>query len=184
MRNTIPVIEEQLRVDKKVVETGKVHVSKKVTEHETSVSVPLMEETYDVERVPVNQVVETPPPPVRYEGDTMIIPVMREVLVVQKHYEIVEEIRLTKQINRQQHTEQVTLKKEEVQWTVRARMMMREITVKETINQQIKKTGGPMAQTVIGFFEDNLSAYKAVDGLTTRGILTNQIDISRKKKRL
>lgn len=114
-RNTIPVIEEQLRVDKKVVETGKVHVSKKVTEHETSVSLPLMEETYDVERVPINQVVETPPPPVRYEGDTMIIPVMREVMVVQKHYEVVEEIRLTKQVSRQQHSEQVTLKKEEVQ---------------------------------------------------------------------
>lgn len=38
-----------------------------------------------------------------------------------------------------------------------------------------------MAQTVIGFFENNLSAYKAVDALTTRGILSNQIDITREE---
>ena len=111
---TIPVIEEQLRVEKKMVETGKVHVSKKVIEEETSVSLPITEETYDVQRVPVNQVVETPPPPVRYEGDTMIIPVLREVMVVKKQYEIVEEIRLTKQTQHHQETQQVTLKKEKV----------------------------------------------------------------------
>lgn len=111
---TIPVIEEQLRVEKKVVETGKVHVSKKVIEHETSVTVPLNEETYDVQRVPINQVMETPPQPVRYEGDTMIIPVVREILVVQKHYEVVEEIRLTRQTQQRQQTEQVTLLKEQV----------------------------------------------------------------------
>lgn len=111
---TIPVIEEQLRVEKKVVETGKVHVSKKVIEQETAVTMPVTEETYDVQRVPINQVVETPPPPVRYEGDTMIIPVLREVMVVKKHYEIIEEIRLTKQTQQHQQTEQVTLLKEQV----------------------------------------------------------------------
>lgn len=111
---TIPVIEEQVRVDKKVVETGKVHVSKKVTEHDTTVTIPLQEETYDVERVPINQVVETAPAPVRYEGDTMIIPVVREVVVVQKHYEVIEEVRLTKKITQRQQTEQVTLKREQV----------------------------------------------------------------------
>lgn len=111
---TIPIIEEQLRVEKKVVETGKVHVSKKVIQEQTSVSLPVTEETYDVQRVPVNQVVETPPPPVRYEGDTMIIPVLREVMVVKKHYEIVEEIRVTKQTQQHQQTEQVTLLKEQV----------------------------------------------------------------------
>jgi uncharacterized protein (TIGR02271 family) len=110
----IPVIEEQLRVEKKVVETGKVHISKKVVENETAVTVPLTEESYHVERVPVNRVVDEAPQAVRYEGDTMIIPVMREVLVVQKRYEIVEEIRLTKKVTQEEHTEQVTLLREQV----------------------------------------------------------------------
>lgn len=112
---TIPVVEEQLHVDKKVVETGKVHIAKKVVENETSIALPLTSESYNIERVPVNQVVDQPPQAVRYEGDTMIIPVLREVLVVQKRYEVLEEIRITRQVTQEQHTENVTLLKEEVQ---------------------------------------------------------------------
>lgn len=111
---TIPVVEEQLRVDKKVVESGKVHLSKRVVENETSVTLPLTEESYEIERVPVNRVVDEPPQAMRQEGNTTIIPVVREVMVVQKRYEIVEEIRLTKNVTQEQHTEQVTLRKEEV----------------------------------------------------------------------
>jgi uncharacterized protein (TIGR02271 family) len=111
---TIPVIEEQVRIDKKQVETGKVHIYKTVQEHETSVSIPLTQETYEVERVPVNQVVDTPPAAVRYEGETMIIPVLREVMVVQKRYEIVEEVRVTKKTTQNTESQQVTLLREEV----------------------------------------------------------------------
>jgi uncharacterized protein (TIGR02271 family) len=113
--HTIPVIEEQVRVSKRMVETGKVHISKKVTEQQTSVSLPLVHEQFDVERVPVNQVVDTPPPAMRYEGDTTIIPVLREVMVVQKRYEIMEEIRITKRKTETTDTQQVSLRKEEVQ---------------------------------------------------------------------
>ena len=110
----IPVLQEQVTVGKRLVETGKVHISKTVTEDQTSVSIPLMHEEYDVERVPVNKVVETAPPALRYEGDTAIIPVLREVLVVQKHYEITEEIRITKRKTETTDTQQVNLRKEEV----------------------------------------------------------------------
>jgi uncharacterized protein (TIGR02271 family) len=110
----IPVMQEQVTVGKRQVETGKVRISKKVTEDKTSVSLPLMREQYDVERVPVNQVVDTPPPAMRQEGDTAIIPVLREVMVVQKRYEIVEEIRITKRRTETTDTQQVTLRKEEV----------------------------------------------------------------------
>jgi uncharacterized protein (TIGR02271 family) len=92
-----------------------VHISKKVSEQQTSVSLPLIHEQFDVERVPVNKVVDTPPPAMRYEGDTTIIPVLREVMVVQKHYEIVEEIRITKRKTETTDTQQVSLRKEEVQ---------------------------------------------------------------------
>lgn len=110
----IPVVEEHVSVDKRVIETGKVRISKKVSEQQTSVSIPLVSEQYDVERVPVNTVVETPPPAMRYEGDTTIIPVLREVMVVQKKYEIMEEIRITKRKTESTDTQQVSLRKEEV----------------------------------------------------------------------
>jgi len=58
--------------------------------------------------------VDTPPPAMRYEGDTTIIPVLREVMVVQKRYEIMEEIRITKRKTESTDTQQVILRKEEV----------------------------------------------------------------------
>jgi uncharacterized protein (TIGR02271 family) len=112
--SVIPVIEEHLQVGKKVVETGRIRVTKTIQEHQESVNLPLNQEEVNLERVAVNQYVTTPPPPVRYEGDTMIIPVMQEVLVVEKRLLLVEELHITKRQVQKQETQQVTLRKEEV----------------------------------------------------------------------
>jgi len=69
----IPVVEEELRVGKRVVETGRVRVSKTVHEHEEFLDEPLMREEYDVERVPVDAFVDGPVGP-RHEGDGEIVP--------------------------------------------------------------------------------------------------------------
>src|SRR4051794_8151705 len=91
----IPVVHEQLKVDKKVIETGKVHISKVVYEDVERHNIPYTEESISVERVPKNQIVDTIPPPVRYEEDVMIIPVLKEVAVVEKRIMLVEELRVT-----------------------------------------------------------------------------------------
>lgn len=109
----IPVIEEQVQISKKIVETGKIRISKRVYEEEVTVDVPVTRETHTVERVPVNQYVETAPE-IRQEGDTMIIPVMREEVVVSTRLILVEELRLTKRRKETPATRQVTLRKEEV----------------------------------------------------------------------
>jgi uncharacterized protein (TIGR02271 family) len=111
---TIPVIEEQVHVGKKVVESGSVRITKVVSEQEVPVDIPLIQEEHDIQRIPVNQYVETLPPPVRYEGDTMIIPVVREVLVVEKRFLLVEELHVTKTQVQKQETQHITLRKEEV----------------------------------------------------------------------
>ena len=111
---TVPVIEEQLLVDKQVVETGRVRISKSVRETDETVNIPLVQENVSVERVPVNQYVAEPPPPVRYEGNVMIIPVLREVVVVEKRLVLVEELRVTKQQTQTQETQKIRLRKEEV----------------------------------------------------------------------
>ena len=66
----IPVIEEAVTVEKRVIESGKVRVSKRISEHEELVDVPLFHEEVSVERVPINLFVEARPP-IRQEGDTM-----------------------------------------------------------------------------------------------------------------
>ena len=110
----IRVIEEQIHISKEVVESARVRISKRVSEHEESVDIPLTHEEVDVERVAINQYVEKPPS-IRYEGETTIIPVLREVAVVEKRILLVEELRVTKRYVQTQETQHLTLRKEEVQ---------------------------------------------------------------------
>ncbi|GAB2454662.1 hypothetical protein GCM10011375_02210 [Hymenobacter qilianensis] len=110
---TIPVVEEQVQIGKDVVETGRIRVSKTVHEEQQVVDVPIIQEEVNVERVAINQYVATPPA-VRYEGDTMIMPILREVLVVEKRLLLVEEVRITKHQTETRTPQQVTLRKEEI----------------------------------------------------------------------
>ena len=110
----IPVIQEQIVIDKQVIETSKVRVRKTVLEETASLNIPLIQESYDVQRVPAQQVLDNPPG-VRYEGDTIVVPVMREIVIIEKKYELIEEVRLTKRTTAIPHIQEITLLKEQVQ---------------------------------------------------------------------
>jgi len=110
----IPVIEEFLKVDKKVVETGKIHIQKHVTEEDSLVKIPLTSETYQVERIPVKDQIFDDPPQIRHEGDNLIIPVIKEVVEIKTRYEVTEEIHVIKNKTVTPHSEKVTLKKETI----------------------------------------------------------------------
>ncbi len=107
----IPVIEETVSIGKTVKENATLKVTKEVTEENETVDVSLLSDDYTVEHVAVNRY-EDEAPKVRQEGDTLIVPVVKEVLV--KRLLVVEEIRITKR--RIEHTEQhnVRLRKETV----------------------------------------------------------------------
>lgn len=51
---------------------------------------------YTVQHVPVDRIIEQPPEP-RQEGDTMIYPVVEEVLVVEKRFLLREEIHVSRE---------------------------------------------------------------------------------------
>ena len=110
----IPVVEEQVRINKKTVETGRVNIYKDVHEEDVTVDVPTVHEEVNVERVPINEFVESAPPSVRYEGDVMIIPVLHEELVLVKRLKLVEELHVTKRKIETHEAQHVTLRKEEV----------------------------------------------------------------------
>jgi uncharacterized protein (TIGR02271 family) len=112
-RIVIPIIEEEAFLDKRVVETGKVRISKRISEREELIDEPLFREEVTVERVPFNQYVEQMPQ-VRHEGDVMIIPVVQEQLVMQKRLVLVEELRVRKQVVEMHQPQSVTLRREEV----------------------------------------------------------------------
>ena len=105
----IPLVEERLVTSKRVVETGRVRVRTIVEEQESQVREQLSKAVVDVERVAVNREVEAAPP-IREEGDTTIIPVVQEVLVVTKKLVVTEEIRIRRRQIVEDHAQPVTLR--------------------------------------------------------------------------
>ncbi len=110
----LPVLQEELNIQKKQIVTGVVRLRKLVQEREELVNEPLLSETVEVERIPVNRVVEGPIAP-RYEGQTTIISVIEEVLVVSKQLVLKEEIRITKRITEAPYLQQVILRSEQIE---------------------------------------------------------------------
>jgi stress response protein YsnF len=74
----IPLVEEELRVDKQPVTAGKVSVHTVVDAFKEVVRETLESERVEVSRVSINREVQTAPA-VRTEGDVLIIPVLEEV---------------------------------------------------------------------------------------------------------
>jgi uncharacterized protein (TIGR02271 family) len=109
----VPVIEEHLEVHKRELETGGVRIRKVVNEREEVVDVPLLREEIEIERVAVNRIVDGKVE-VRYEGDTMIVPVLEEVLVTEKRLMLKEELRVTRKRRSERSPQSVTLRSEEV----------------------------------------------------------------------
>jgi uncharacterized protein (TIGR02271 family) len=91
----IPLLEERLCVTKRQVETGRVRVHVTVEEREEIIREHLQRDDLHVERVPRNVRV-TEEPHVRLEGNTTIVPVVEEVLVVEKALMLVEEVHITR----------------------------------------------------------------------------------------
>lgn len=134
-KRVIPVVEEQIQVGKQVVETGAMRISKKVHKEEVTVDVPITYNEHDVERVAVNKFVDAPPP-IRYEGNTMIIPILEEVVVLEKKLKVVEELRVTARQVQTSSSQQVTLLREEV-------------TVQHNSESATRSSGNPVEIKVI-----------------------------------
>ena len=77
---------------------------------------PLTTEEVVVERVPVNRPVDEAPT-IRHEGDTLVIPLLEEVLVVEKRLVLREEVHVRK-VHKEVHSPQeVSLRSEEIEIT-------------------------------------------------------------------
>jgi uncharacterized protein (TIGR02271 family) len=109
----VPVIAEALHVGRDSVETGRVRVTKVVRERQEVVDEPTTTEQVTVERVPIDRVVDQAPPP-RQEGDTLVLPVLEEVVVVERRLVLKEEVRITRRATESRNPQTVTLRSEDV----------------------------------------------------------------------
>jgi stress response protein YsnF len=112
----VPVYEEQALVDKRVVDTGRgVRIHKIVAEHPCHIDESLTHDEVQVSHVPVDRIVALDQAPAtRYEGDTLVVPILEEVLVVERRLRIKEELRITRTRREERHAETVMLKAEQV----------------------------------------------------------------------
>jgi uncharacterized protein (TIGR02271 family) len=90
----IPLVEEQIAVGKREVETGRVHVRTHVEEKRETLTEMLERDVVDVERVPMNIEVPTPPQPFEDEYGVYVVPIVEEQVVVEKRLFVVEELRI------------------------------------------------------------------------------------------
>ncbi|GAC1421241.1 MAG: hypothetical protein NVSMB6_22920 [Burkholderiaceae bacterium] len=112
----IPVMQEEMSVGKQRVDSGRgVRVHKTVIQTPHLVEQDLQQDVLSIDHVPCDQLVDASLlPQVRYEGDTLVIPVIEEVLVVQKQLRLKEEIRITRRSSTVVGRQTVLLRTEQV----------------------------------------------------------------------
>ena len=117
-RDTIvmPVVREDVHIGTAQVDTGKgVRIHKTVSEQPHQIDETLMRDAVNVRRVPVDMIVALSEAPVaRQEGDTLIVPILEEILVVEKRLRIKEEIHITRTAQAEQFADTVMLRSEHV----------------------------------------------------------------------
>lgn len=91
----IPVAEERLIVGKQLVDLGELRIHKRVERREERARQQVTRDDLQVERVAINRQIDAPLEP-RMEDEWLVIPIMEEVLVVEKRLMLTEEVRIRK----------------------------------------------------------------------------------------
>ena len=105
------MVEETARIDKREVQTGRVKVHTVVETSEQMVREALSSQNVKVTRVPVDQPVTTVPV-IRTENGLTIVPVLEEILVVEKRLILREELHIKQEVSHETVEVPVSLRKQ------------------------------------------------------------------------
>ncbi|HYF85400.1 YsnF/AvaK domain-containing protein [Azospirillum sp.] len=108
----IPLHDESVTVGKQRVERSRVRVTTRVSEREAMVRESLEHEEATVTRVPIDREIDAHPG-IRQEGDVTVIPLVEEVLVVERRLMLREELHIRKSRRTVEVEQPVTLRSEE-----------------------------------------------------------------------
>lgn len=112
---TLPVVEEVATISKRTVPTGRVRLEKTVDVQTQTVAESLRREEAVIERFPMGTVVDpTAPPKVRIENGVTIIPVLEEMLFIEKRLILKEELHVRQSVSEVVETHTIALRKEQV----------------------------------------------------------------------
>lgn len=126
---TVPVIEEQVEVSTRTVETGRVRLATEEHAERREVEAELSSEWVEVERLPRDELMDEPPQP-HFEGDTLVLPVAEEEIVIESRWRLREEVRVRQQRGAHRETVPIELRRRDV------------VVERRTISEQNEKDDG------------------------------------------
>lgn len=92
---TVELRTEEIQVETREVERGRIRIDKSVEHVPFHEDIELAVDEVDVQHIPGGQEFDEMPQP-RYEGDTFVIPVVEEVVVVARRYRVIEEVHVSR----------------------------------------------------------------------------------------
>lgn len=90
---SLPLVEESLVTQRRTLETGTVRVRTVMQQREEVARAEIYRQAVSVEHVPINREIDEVPAPWE-DGDVLVIPVVEEILVVEKRLILREEVRV------------------------------------------------------------------------------------------
>lgn len=135
----IPVMREEVAIGRRVVESGTVTVRKDVLSERVTVDEPTHVERVAVERVERNTPIVGDAPAPYYDGDTLIIPVVKEVLFIERRLVLTEEIHVRRERVAIHNPQTVELRREEV--TVERDAFTREAIAQDALEREALERG-------------------------------------------
>jgi uncharacterized protein (TIGR02271 family) len=108
----VPIVAEDVKVTKRRVARSRVRISKRVRTETVVVDEPLRRVDVVVERVRVGRLVDAAPRP-RWDGETLIVPIVEEVAVVSRRWRLVEELRVRRRSVTYRKPQSVSVRREE-----------------------------------------------------------------------
>jgi uncharacterized protein (TIGR02271 family) len=109
---TLTLLAEELAVTKEAVETGRVRISKHTHTKTVAIDEDLLRNSAEIETIPIGRQISEMPS-VRHEGETMIIPIVEEVIHVERRLYLKEEIKITQRKTTEKFHDDVTLRYQE-----------------------------------------------------------------------
>jgi stress response protein YsnF len=112
--SSIPIVEEKPDITKRQVVVGRVKVKTVTHAVDEMASQELISQGIEIERVPIEVYIEhgTPVPTTRVEGNVTIIPVLEEVMIVERKLLWKEDVRIIHNETRETAEFPVTLRKQ------------------------------------------------------------------------
>ena len=181
-RATLPRVEEQVEIGKRVVETARVRIRKRVETRNETLDLTGWRDTVQVEHVPVGRVVDSAPP-VRHEGDVTIVPVLEEVVVTVRKLFLKEELHISTRREMRHERRTVRLRRERIEVDRVAvggdsSRGLREVPSPTPLTAAFHTQESMMSCTVVGVFDEFNDAQAAREKLIDAGVDAQSVQLS------